>query len=549
MAERLSRSRQRLAPWIEANVIATDGPNAGARVRLESWQRGVLQAIDGRRFQAIAIRGPSQVGKTLLSVGVATRCAIDGDGALAATATGHGALDFGRRLDAVLEASPELAGHFVEAGSGRGKRSRWNQRETVDGLGWLGIATAGSPSGLASRTARVLIADELARWPARVTKSGEGSPLALARARLADWGDRGKLIAISSPTLTGDAICALHDVGDRRRLHVRCPACREYSTLEWDSVTSREQGQVPHVACQRCGALHSEAARRRMLRGAKWIATVTAEDETVASFALSRLDSRRATLAQVCQRWREARRESERDPSAWQTFANTVAGMPGAVGTVDVDQLMQRREANPNLRGLLQVTAGVDCQCDRLVVVAVGWRADDTGALLMAESVIGDPTDAAVWEQLAARLAHLPLPAACVGVDAGFSTGSVKSACGLRRKWIPTVGRAGVGPVAAPIGPKGIAVVRTDAANAEWHGLAKTGRLTLPAWMDRAAVREMFCSEAQVVERGRAVWRPVPGQRQNHYLDAGRLSLWAHRFRPPAARTAPVFGVVGAPAA
>lgn len=548
MAERISRSRQRLAPWIEANVIATDGPDASERVRLEPWQRGVLQAIDGTRYQTIVIRGPSQVGKTLLSVGVATRCAIDGDGALAATATGHGALDFGRRLDAVLEASPELAGHFVEAGSGRGRRSRWNQRETMNGLGWLGIATAGSPSGLASRTARVLIADELARWPARVTSSGEGSPLALARARLADWGDRGKLVAISSPTLPEDAICALHDAGDRRRLHVRCPACREHTTLQWDAVTSREQGETPRIACQRCGSLLADAARRRALRGAKWIATVTPEDATVASFALSRLDSRRATLAQVCQRWREARRESERDPAAWQVFANTVCGSPSSPGAVDVDQLLQRR-VEPSAAGVVQVTVGVDVQADRLVVVAVGWRGDDTGAILMAESVIGDPCEASVWEGFAGRLELLPLPPAVVGVDAGYSTGSVQAACALRRRWVPCVGRAGAGPIASPIGQKGIAVVKTDAANAEWHALAKSGRLDVPMFMDRAAIREMFGSEALTVVRGRAGWAPIRGQRQNHLLDAGRLALWGHRFAPPAARSRPVFGVVGAPAA
>ena len=195
----------------------------------------------------------------------------------------------------------------------------------------------------------MLVADELARWPARVT--GEGSPLALARARLADWGDRGKLLAISSPTLPEDPICALHDAGDRRRLQVRCPTCREYSPLDWDAVTGREQGETPHVACQHCGALMTDSQRRRALRGAKWIATVEPVDETVASFALGRLDSQRATLHQVCQRWREARRESERDPAAWQVFSNTVCGAPGASGTVDLEQLMQRRVEQPNLAG------------------------------------------------------------------------------------------------------------------------------------------------------------------------------------------------------
>ena len=69
----------------------------------------------------------------------------------------------------------------------------------------MSLAAAGSASQLASRTAAVAVADEVARWPARV-RSGEGHPLALLRMRLADWGDAGRLLAISSPTLSSDAL-------------------------------------------------------------------------------------------------------------------------------------------------------------------------------------------------------------------------------------------------------------------------------------------------------------------------------------------------------
>ena len=48
-------------------------------------------------------------------------------------------------------------------------------------------------------------------------QSGEGHPLALLRARLLDWGDAGRLLAISSPVIRTDAICTLHSDGDRRR--------------------------------------------------------------------------------------------------------------------------------------------------------------------------------------------------------------------------------------------------------------------------------------------------------------------------------------------
>ena len=136
----------------------------------------------------------------------------------------------------------------------------------------------------------------VARWPRQV-RSGEGHPLALLRMRLADWGDRGRLLCISSPTLAHDAIGLLFRDGDRRRLEYPCSACGERFPFLWEQVTGREKGEQPSIACSACGALHDEDARRRMLRSAKWIAQRSdANDEDVISFTLGRLDSARSII-------------------------------------------------------------------------------------------------------------------------------------------------------------------------------------------------------------------------------------------------------------
>ncbi len=57
-----------------------------------------------------------------------------------------------------------------------------------------------------------------------------------------------------------------------------------------------------------CGAVHDERTRRRMLRGDRWVAQLEALDEDVISFGLGRLDSARASLAQICREWRRAKR-------------------------------------------------------------------------------------------------------------------------------------------------------------------------------------------------------------------------------------------------
>ena len=301
---------------MRANLRPTDGPDAGKALRLEPWQRGLLDAIDCERKPIVAVRAASQIGKTVLALGVGLRAAVDGAGTLLASATGESVKDLRRRLDRSLDLSPAVGEHFVTAHRRGPGAATWNDRKTVAG-GWVQLAAAGSPSQLASRTARVAIADEVARWPRQV-RSGEGHPLALLRMRLADWGEDDRLLAISSPTLAHDAIGLLFRDGDRRRLEYRCPACGERFPFLWEQVTGREKGEQPSIACSACGASHDEDARRKMLRSAKWVAQRDdATDEDVISFTLGRLDLARSSLGQVVREWRRARRGAERgDPAA-----------------------------------------------------------------------------------------------------------------------------------------------------------------------------------------------------------------------------------------
>ena len=329
---------------MRANLRPTDGPDAGEALRLERWQAGLLRAIDRERKPIVAVRAASQLGKTLLMVGVGLRAALDGRGCLVASATDVSIRDLARRLEATVDGSPDILEHFPRPKSGPGSRGTgWNLRQSDTG-GWLGLAAAGSASQLASRTAAVAIADEIARWPGRV-RSGEGSPLALLRARLMDWGDSGRLLAISSPVLRFDAIDTLYRDGDRRRLEYTCAACGEPFTFAWERVTGREKSEVPSIACSSCGVEHGEPERRKMLRTGRWVAQRDEPtDEDVISFSLSRLDSGRATLDQVVREWRRARRAVERgDREGLKAFRNVVLGLPGEAGAVDVDRLYELR--------------------------------------------------------------------------------------------------------------------------------------------------------------------------------------------------------------
>ena len=236
MARRLS-----LATWVARNVHVTDGPQAGKRVVLEPWQRQILTAIDTEPRTTFVLRCASQIGKTLIAVPVALRAALDGTGAMLASATTDSVADLQRRLDVMLRAAPDLAAPFLPIGPGAGRRSTAALRETTAG-GWMALASAGSAAQLSSRTVQVAVVDEVARFPARV-RSGEGAPIALLEARMQDWGDSAVMIALSSPVQRGDAIDLLWRDGDRRRLDYRCPACRERTVFDWEHVSGRGSGR------------------------------------------------------------------------------------------------------------------------------------------------------------------------------------------------------------------------------------------------------------------------------------------------------------------
>ena len=532
--------RPSLAAWMTRHLRPTDGPGAGRRLALEPWQRGFLAAVDREHKPIVSLMAASQIGKTLIALGIGIRAAVDGQGVLMASSTEVSVRDLARRLDSTLEHAPSLGKRFPSPRSGPGARASWKDRRVAGG-GWIGLAASGSASQLASRTVKIALADEVSRWPARV-RSGEGHPLALLRARLVDWGDDGRLLAISSPVHPADAIALMFRDGDRRRVEYLCQDCNRRTPFGWDQVTGRERGEQPMISCVVCGMLHDEKARRKMLRTGVWVPQKDAVDEQSISFHLSRLDSARASLGAIVQEFRRAERGAERgDPRAIAAFRNVVLGMPGESGGADVDRLYERRGLSGQL-AIEQVCAGVDVQNDRLVFVVLGFTAQNAIVQVVHFGVVvGDPRDGAVWDALAAELDthRTPLPISVVSVDAGFLTSTVKEQCARRRWWIPTIGRAGTGqPIARVIGASGLAVLGKDDSASFWTGRVDADRVKTPQTISRKEIGELLAAEALTAVGGALRWRKIENL-ENHYWDCCLLSIHARHFRPLTAARRP----------
>lgn len=259
--------------------------------------------------------------------------------------------------------------------------------------GQLAIAGANAPGGLAGRPRRVVLGDELDRWPA--SAGAEGSPVELARKRTTTYWNRVHGW-ISSPGTAGQStIWPLWENSDQRRYWVNCPECQHAQTLVWAQVRwdeTLDDLRAPASAayrCEACDAAWDDATRFEAVLGGRWVKG--RESGTVAGFHLSALYSPWLSLEELVREWLQA----QGNPEALKVFVNTRLAelWEEARHDVDTEELLARREEyGPKApAGVLLVTAGVDVQDDRLEIEFVGWGKDGQSWSLDYRVVHGDP--------------------------------------------------------------------------------------------------------------------------------------------------------------
>lgn len=246
--------------------------------------------------------------------------------------------------------------------------------------GQIAIAGANSPGGLAGRPRRIVLGDELDRWPP--SAGSEGDPVELARKRTTTYWNRIHGW-ISSPGTAGESkIWSLWDLSDQRRFWVPCPDCGQSQTLKWASVKWDEGAddfngpKSARYICEDCGSEWDDAARMGAVAGGEW--RKGRETGTVAGFHLSALYSPWMSLEELVREWIQA----QGNPEALRVFINTRLAelWEEATSDVDVEELLRRREPyGPELpEGALVLTCGVDVQDDRLEleILATGRRGE-----------------------------------------------------------------------------------------------------------------------------------------------------------------------------
>lgn len=265
--------------------------------------------------------------------------------------------------------------------------------------GHLTIAGANSPAGLASRPIRVVLFDEVDRFPP--SAGSEGDPISLGRKRSTAFWNR-KMLAGSTPTVKGASrVEAGFEASDQRHLHVPCIHCGTEQRLYWSQVQWTDNDPTTaRYACKACGVLWTNEERMASVaegcRRNLWIAEKPFTG--IAGFHLFELHSPFVTMEEMVRSFLEAKRL----PETLKTWVNTSLGetWEEAGTTVEPDSLIARKEqyGPENIPdGVLLLTAGVDVQDDRIEVQLNGWGIDEQNWIIEQQVFRGDPGKPALW--------------------------------------------------------------------------------------------------------------------------------------------------------
>lgn len=382
------------------------------------YLRGIMDAISDASVRQVCVMSSAQVGKTEFILNV-IGYHVDRDPApiLCIQPTLQMAQSFSKdRLAPMLRDTPCLRGKVKDP---RTRDSGNTTLHKVFAGGHITIAGANSAAGLASRPVRIVLCDEVDRYPS--SAGTEGDPIRLAAKRATTFWNA-KLVTVSTPTVKGASrIEAEWLSSDQREFHVSCQHCEGTQTLKWANVRwDEDKPETAAYICEHCGVAWTDADRFKAIRAGKWISSHPESD--IAGFRLSGLYSPWVPLSEGVRDFLEAKKL----PETLRVWVNTYLGETWEEqgDGIDDENLASRREQYDSVPDAVHLlTAGVDVQDDRIEIEIVGWGRDEESWSIDHSIIYGDPSAPEIWRDLDAYLnqtfekedgAPLPIRATCV---------------------------------------------------------------------------------------------------------------------------------------
>lgn len=423
------------------------------------YQRGIMDAVNDAGCEEVIIMSSAQIGKTELLLNIIGYY-IDYDPApiLCMQPTLEMAQTFSKdRLAPMLRDTPVLQGKVKDVKS---KDSGNTILHKVFPGGHITMVGANSAAGLASRPIRIVLMDEIDRYPP--SAGTEGNPIKLAEKRTATFWNR-KKIKVSTPTIKGlSQIEQEYLSSSREEWCVPCPCCGRYQPYEWGRINFSDVTMI----CKFCREHLKEREWKK--NDGKWIAM--GEDKNVLSkkrgFHLNELASPWKHWEEIIDEFKEANKalREHGDVQKMKVWINTTLGetWEDEGASVDEDALLKRREHYtadlPD--GVLLLTAGVDVQDDRFEIEVTGWGKGYESWGILYRKIDGNPEKEETWDKLEnfldmelyfANKNSLLIACTCIDTGGHFATQAYKFLKKMERKQKRIFGIKGMGGEGIPL--------------------------------------------------------------------------------------------------
>ncbi len=340
-----------------------------------------------------------------------------------------------------LEIMPKLHGK-VKSPKSRSSGNTIRVKEFDGGI--LVMAGSNSTNTYRSFSARYIIGDDVDGF--EIAVGDEGSPIDLLKKR-GDAFPNHKIYINSTPTVKGGSnIEKEYDDSDQRLYFVPCPYCDHEQPLEWSNMKFKHkdyelvEGSVCYE-CESCREEIREFHKVKMLENGKWVAQNPGHAH--AGFKISSLYSPIGFLswAEIVKEFLKAQKELKfnRDNSAMIVWTNTrlAETWEDSESTTTTPEALHKSRTNYLNDGklpdkILLLTAGVDCQIDRLEYEIKGWATDEENFGVESGVIYGAIDDKQTWKDLDEKLLErwetvsgikLGIASACI--DSGYRSDMV----------------------------------------------------------------------------------------------------------------------------
>ncbi|WP_058953170.1 phage terminase large subunit family protein [Clostridium tyrobutyricum] len=382
------------------------------------YLKDIMDSVNDNEVEVIVIMSSAQIGKSeLLLNTIGYFVDYDPSPILMMQPTETNAKDFSKdRIATMIRDSPVLRNKVSD--DREKDSSNTILHKTFPG-GHLSLVGANAPAGLASRPIRILLADEVDRYP--LTVGVEGDPLSLAEKRTKTFWNK-KKIFVSTPTEEGiSRIAKEFNSSTQEEWCLPCPVCGKFQPLEFERIKFEDVT----MECKYCKERFNEFEWKS--GHGKWIAQ-NAGIHKKRGFHLNALVSPWERWENIIADFREAKKNGTETLKTW---VNTTLGKVWKDKSgegVDKKELLKRRKTYDCdvPEGSIVLTAGVDVQDDRLEVEVVGWGIGKQSWGIEYTAFHGDPGQDVVWNQLDDYLQKnfyyndgLALVISCVCIDSG----------------------------------------------------------------------------------------------------------------------------------